>query len=479
MSSPNTESSSRPAQEQQKLYKVVVIVLGDLGRSPRMMYHVQSLLESSTYHVTFLGYTGTDLIPSLQREELKNKNLKVVRFRAPKLFKWCKAIAPLLYFAWRIFSLSCLLIYALLFRVSQDVDAFLVQNPPAMPLLAILHFFRSYRYYRKRPSLIIDWHNLGYSMLPAGSIFRKWARSYETYYGPMADGHLTVTRALKDYLQTQMAIPASDISILHDCPPTMFRMRTLQEQHEVLMKINPSIVKACPPSWKNTLNCDDDGNSNTSQTLFTTSTGKRRCYPRKHRPALIVSSTSWTPDEDMTMLLKSLELLDQRIQQQRSSLRVVCAITGKGPLKDEFEQQVSRIALRNVAIVLLWLEPNVYPAFLACADLGISMHTSTSKMDLPIKILDYFGCEVPVAAYKFSTCLEELVQDDVNGRTFENAQDLSSVLFDLLKDLDGYGAHDFGALKRYSLQVQGRLLWSENWPKNAKPVIEKAIGKYE
>ena len=43
---------------------VVVVVLGDVGRSPRMQYHAASLLEAGM-KVTLIGYTGEDLIPSL------------------------------------------------------------------------------------------------------------------------------------------------------------------------------------------------------------------------------------------------------------------------------------------------------------------------------------------------------------------------------------------------------------------------------
>lgn len=40
-----------------KSLHVVVIVLGDLGRSPRMQYHTNSLLEQG-HNVSFVGYDG-------------------------------------------------------------------------------------------------------------------------------------------------------------------------------------------------------------------------------------------------------------------------------------------------------------------------------------------------------------------------------------------------------------------------------------
>ena len=51
----------------------------------------------------------------------------------------------------------------------------------------------------------------------------------------------------------------------------------------------------------------------------------------------------------------------------------------------------------------------------------MSLHDSTSGVDLPIKILDMFACKTPVIAYEYSSTIHELVQKNKNGYLFKNA----------------------------------------------------------
>jgi beta-1,4-mannosyltransferase len=155
--------------------------------------------------------------------------------------------------------------------------------------------------------------------------------------------------------------------------------------------------------------------------------------PRKRddRPALVVSSTSWTPDEDFSILLAALARYEQRAEvvnkKKPGTLpKLLCVVTGKGPLKEKYMSEVGRMQTGKaggdgwkwVRCVSLWLEPEDYPLLLGLtsssswwcyissnagsADLGVCLHSSSSALDLPMKVVDMFGCGLPVCALEFA-----------------------------------------------------------------------------
>lgn len=94
-----------------------------------------------------------------------------------------------------------------------------------------------------------------------------------------------------------------------------------------------------------------------------------RCDFRSDRPALLVSSTSWTADEDFSILLSALDAYDQAARSAPTSQplpKILFLITGKGALKADFEKAVAKkeISWRSVRCRTAWLESGDYPKLL-------------------------------------------------------------------------------------------------------------------
>jgi hypothetical protein len=76
---------------------------------------------------------------------------------------------------------------------------------------------------------------------------------------------------------------------------------------------------------------------------------------------------------------------------------LVIVITGKGPNKQTYREIMRVMTLPHVAICTAWVDASDYAALLACADLGVSLHVSSSGLDLPMKVSDMLGWCAPHA----------------------------------------------------------------------------------
>jgi beta-1,4-mannosyltransferase len=116
------------------------------------------------------------------------------------------------------------------------------------------------------------------------------------------------------------------------------------------------------------------------------------------RPYLLVSSTSFTPDEDFDVILKAFDAIDGTLNRS-----IYIFITGKGPLKQKYEADFRNRKYKQISVFFVWLSYEEYAQLLGCADMGISVHYSSSGLDLPMKVVDMFGSGLPVFAYYFET----------------------------------------------------------------------------
>ncbi|KAL9716021.1 mannosyltransferase [Leucoagaricus gongylophorus] len=425
-------------QNQHTLRSVAILVLGDIGRSPRMMYHAKSFAENN-FETDLIGYYGSKPIPALER-------LPKLRLRylpdSPTAFRRLPFIlAGPLKVLHQIFAILIVLVF--LIRVPPEF--ILVQNPPSVPTLLIVQFVAKIRGCK----VIIDWHNLGYSILALKigktHLLVGIARWLERTFGRCAYAHLFVTQAMKDHLTKEWDLQGTKI-VLYDRPPHHFHRSSPQETHELFHRLRASLAQlhdflpsSSPPySTSFTENAlpfskthqtapvmepsYQSGSSVTASLIGQSSLGTplvqsddeqtyheiRLPALRQDRPALLVSSTSWTPDEDFSILLEALSIYELRATTRNCSLpKILVIVTGKGPLCDTYMQKINELQTywKWVRCVSLWLEAEDYPVLLGSADLGVCLHSSSSALDLPMKVVDMFGCGLPVCALKFDWCV--------------------------------------------------------------------------
>jgi beta-1,4-mannosyltransferase len=149
--------------------------------------------------------------------------------------------------------------------------------------------------------------------------------------------------------------------------------------------------------------------------------------------------------------------------------RVLYVITGKGPRKEYYLARIRELKLTHTRFITPWLKAEDYPLVLASADIGVCLHTSSSGLDLPMKVVDMFGCGLPVCAVDFKA-LPELVTDGTNGRVFRTAEQLAGQLIDLLATrhtADG----PLATLRRGVAQWIAGGRWTQNWTRNALPLF--------
>ncbi|KAJ0058447.1 hypothetical protein NL108_014625 [Boleophthalmus pectinirostris] len=432
--------------------RACVLVLGDIGRSPRMQYHALSLSKHG-FNVTFVGFLDSKPHPDVLREEK-------IRIRAISEVRGIRVGPRLLAYVTKVMAQSFQLLFVLL---SMDLQAFiLMQNPPGLPGIAVAWFVGLIRGSR----FIIDWHNYGYSIMALTHGERhpivRLAKWYEHMFGPLASHNLCVTNAMKEDLLKNWGIRAVT---LYDRPASVFRETPVRQKHQLFMKLSETYTV-----FRHSRSGDES--KDVEQTAFTVhNLNKETVDLKEKRPALLISSTSWTEDEDFSILLKALEEYEALVEGGASLPPLVCVITGKGPQKQFYVSLMESLCLQHVQMCTPWLEAEDYPVLLGCADLGVCLHLSSSGLDLPMKVVDMFGCSLPVCAIHFN-CLHELVKHDENGLIFKDSHELAQQLQTLLSDFPSALEGKLASF-RTNLRLNRGQSWDLNWDQNVLPLIQK------
>ena len=133
----------------------------------------------------------------------------------------------------------------------------------------------------------------------------------------------------KDLLEQFGAIA----NTLYDKPNDRFGPISTKESHKLFQKLAKKYPEfsECGTATKN---CD--------RTAFTNRNGDFYSW-NNNRPALLISSTSWTEDEDFGILLNALTEYDTVASEKVGGdlPNLICVITGKGPQKAHYCSLIS------------------------------------------------------------------------------------------------------------------------------------------
>ncbi|XP_065841687.1 chitobiosyldiphosphodolichol beta-mannosyltransferase-like [Oscarella lobularis] len=438
---------------------VGVVVLGDVGRSPRMQYHALSFADAG-FRVDLIGLSGSAPLQKLTN----HSQIEVVALS--DLTKWIevKFLPKLLRYVIKTLIQLAQLLVILLFYMRRPKQ-FLVQNSPAIPTLFALHSVA----FLCGSHVVVDWHNYSYTILQMalrpGHPLVRIARIYEQILGRFARSNLCVTRAMREDLKKNWNIEALTV---YDRPPEMFKKTPLDVKHDLFVRLSKKYQCFRSQPWQNKVALQPG--TRVEETVFTRKENGG-IELRSDRPFLLLSSTSWTEDEDFSILLNAIEKYESFAKEGQSHLpSLLCVITGKGPQKKYYEELMSSKEFERVTFCLPWLEAEDYPLLLGSADLGVCLHKSSSGFDLPMKVVDMFGCGLPVCAIDFN-CLHELVRHGVNGLVFRSAQDLSSQIQRLARDFPASHSSELDAF-RANLKYFQSARWNDNWNRTVLPLFE-------
>ncbi|MGE3508891.1 MAG: glycosyltransferase [Vicinamibacterales bacterium] len=411
--------------------RAAVIAMADLGRCARMQYHARALADSGV-DVHFVGLEGTALpkfVSDHPRITVHRIEPATSRFRhASGIVYSGFATGDAVRLGWRLWRQL---------RSLRHIELVLVQNPPAFPTLEVTRLALR----RKGVRLVIDWHNLGYSLLQRR--LGRWhpavriARWFERRHARRVDASLTVSRGMAAFLETRFA--ANRVQVLYDRPASVF------------------------------VQMDRGARDRFRQGLF------GRMGVVGGPTGFIVCPSSWTEDEDFDVVIEAVVRLEERIRGWEASNpgrrfpQLIILVTGDGQRRAEFERRFAGLPARRIQLRARWLEPEEYPLVVGSADIGLCLHRSTSGLDIPMKVADLVGAGVPVCAIDYGATLAERVRHGDNGLLFSTARQLCDLLFELF---DSYPS-DQTMLERLrrGARRSARPTWEEGWRRDALDLL--------
>jgi beta-1,4-mannosyltransferase len=409
--------------------------------------------KQSVTHLIGYGDAKTRLIPELEALE-RTGHLVFSKIAKPPA--WMARIKVL-----KALHQAFVLFYMLFIGLASP-DVILLQIPPAIPTMALCIAVA----WCRRARLVFDWHNFAHTLMGYGQrkgTMVRIAEKYEKFLAPCAHGNLCVTRAMKRVLKTEYR--NTQAHVFYDKPvPSIFKGRCSNNAAlNVFKTLTSCIEDQMHPVADCGMACLQDCHAR-----FSNQSGIDDSHPGvpSTRTRVLVSSTSWTPDEDFSILLDAMMQYDALAREDEGLPKILLIVTGKGPQKDYYIKKMKQLDLRRVAIRTAWLEPEDYPRLLGTADVGISLHASSSGVDLPMKVVDMLGSQLPVCALSYPCLAKEMVRHGKNGLLFTTSSGLTEQLVSLFE----YGGEQLETMQKY-IKDHPFGNWDTEWKAHARPIL--------
>ena len=420
-----------------------------------MLNHCLALSDAfpNINEISLIGYNGGDI-----RSDIAN-NQKIKQYHIHQgINKFLRKLPRFLFIFVALIKiiLQTLSLTWILLRISK-FKFLILQNPPGIPSMLICWIICRLR----GAKFIIDWHNYGYTILKVNNrpnFMVNLACKYEKYLGKKSDLNFCVSQAEKRDLKKEFNI---DAICLPDRPVKgLFKFLNEIEANE--------LYKNYPNELYSLIDTHLQENKNL-------------------KPILMISSTSWTPDEDFSILLdafiKTEEMIKESIEDKSQKniynitedkiKKILFLITGRGPMRDKFMEKVSEANLKFFDVKSIWLESDDYPRLLSLVDLGISLHYSSSGIDLPMKVVDMFSGCLPVASIYYET-INELVKENENGFLFKTSKELSKILKNVIIEISATGKCEKINKFRENLHKElDKNDWVSQWKQRVSPALKK------
>lgn len=391
--------------------RVLVVVIGDLGRSPRMLAHAGSLLRAG-HEVHLVGGTRTSL-PAILRD---HPQLSIHSLEGGEPARG-SGLSAVLATSTRGVRLAWRLARAILWDLP-PADLVLVQNPPALPTLPVVWFATRVR----RARFVVDWHNLGWTVLALrfepGHPLVRLTRWVEYFFGARADAQLAVSQRLADHLTEQ---GVHEISVLHDGTSTMRPLARAQ------------------------VDLPED-------------------------PLIVIAPMGWSRDDDLPLLAEALQLLSQRLAHADgpAERRMRLLVSGNGPLRAEWAPRLRAMSGSVIEVETPDVPAEQYPDLLSSSHLGLSIHRSSSGLDLPMKVVEFLTVGIPSFVLEDSAPLDEIAPLGCGVVRYRTAGDLTELL---QRALEG-GAGEPEDLEQLSERAAAHHpeSWDDRWVEAMVPL---------